>query len=1362
MKRIDTTSDVQEKPPVILFIVVIVVILVCGVVYYQKIKQDYLQNADLMLNAVADLKVGELTRWREERLNDTRSFIDNKLFSQLVASVLQNSNNAQSKNELGIWLKSLIEHSQYDRVILLDLEGHVRYKSRQDEVHDSALTQDLIKEVIRTGRTTWVDFYYNEAEKKNYLGLLVPISSVEKEGALLGVLAVRIDPQNYLYPFITRWPTASDSGETLLVRKEGHEVLYLNPLRFRPDASLNLRISLDQTNVPAVQVVKGALGNINGPDYRGVEVMASVRAIPNSPWYLVARMDRAEILQPLVEQLRILVVLVGSLIVMAALGMFSMHRQNKLSYYKKELTLMEALRESEESLYITLHSIGDAVIATDMEGCITRMNKAAEELTEWPLYEALRSPLNKVFVIVNADTRKPVTDPVKLVLDSGKTVGLANHTVLISKNGKEYQIADSAAPIRDNSGNIRGVILVFSDVTEKYAAAASLLESESRLRRAIINAPFPMMIHAEDGEVMMLSDAWTEITGYTHADIPTTEAWAKRAYGERVQLVKEDIRRLYELQARQSEGEYTVRTKTGEERVWDFSSSPLGTLKDGRRMVISMAMDVTSRKQAEVAMRRSQADYQLLFNSMLDGYALHQMIYDAAGKPVDYRFLAINPAFEHLTGLRADAVVGRTVLELMPLTESIWIERYGHVAKTGEPVHFENYNAFLGKYYEVQAFRPAPDQFAVVFADTTARKRTEIELRRERQFLDTVLNAQGALVIILDTKGKILRFNPACEALSGYKLAEIQDRPFWDTLLLPEEREQLIALFDTLVAGHFPNQRENFWLCKNGSKRMIAWTNTCLVEDDGRVTCVISCGIDITDRIETEIELAINERNYREIFHATNDAIFIHDAETGRIVDVNDTMLHMYGYESKEAIIGMSMGDVRELEPPYTIQEAVEFLKLAAEGQPQVFEWHALKADNTAFWVEVSLKATVIGGQKRVLAVVRDISERKQAEDAILKAKERAEESDRLKSAFLANMSHEIRTPMNGIIGFTELLKEPNLEEKDRRDFIRIIEESSGRLLNIINDLIDISKIEAGQMELHLANTSINELMNSLHAFFEPEAKRKNLALNWVPELPDNRSIISTDPVKLSQILTNLIKNALKFTFQGEIRFGYVLEDGNLLFFVQDTGIGIAPDLIDKVFERFRQGSLALSRPYEGAGLGLSIAKAYVEMMGGKIWIESEEHKGTSLYFTLSYTPVINSPPVTPPAPIAPLITPSSKTVLIAEDEPNNMNLLVAILRKAKLNLLKASNGAEAVGLFSVHSEIDIVLMDVKMPIMDGLEATRKIKSIRPNVPVIALTAYAMKTDEFAAREAGCDDYLSKPVRLTTLMERINSFLDKA
>ncbi len=379
----------------------------------------------------------------------------------------------------------------------------------------------------------------------------------------------------------------------------------------------------------------------------------------------------------------------------------------------------------------------------------------------------------------------------------------------------------------------------------------------------------------------------------------------------------------------------------------------------------------------------------------------------------------------------------------------------------------------------------------------------------------------------------------------------------------------------------------------------------------------------------------------------------------------------------------------------------------------------------------------------------------------LLTAKEKAEESDRLKSAFLANMSHEIRTPMNGILGFTDLLKDVDLTGDQHEKYIKVIEQSGERMLNTINDIIDISRIESGEVKVNIQATNINTQLENLYDFFKPEAEKKNIALNYKESLGNHLASIQTDPEKFDAIFINLIKNALKFTKKGSIDFGYRLEDKKIHCYVKDTGVGISSDKLESVFERFIQEKKSDASINQGSGLGLSIVKAYVGLLGGEIWLESVEGKGSTFHFTLPYNAVKKETPareLNAEAIMDKASNFSNKTILVVEDDDASYEFLKIVLNNLEINNIAwAKNGKEAIKHCKENAAIDLVLMDINLPVMSGYEATKEIKTFRPSLPIIAQTAYALAGDREKSIEVGCDDYIPKPIKKENLLEILSN-----
>ena len=515
---------------------------------------------------------------------------------------------------------------------------------------------------------------------------------------------------------------------------------------------------------------------------------------------------------------------------------------------------------------------------------------------------------------------------------------------------------------------------------------------------------------------------------------------------------------------------------------------------------------------------------------------------------------------------------------------------------------------------------------------------------------------------------------------------------------------------------------------------------------------------DITTQRDAEDKL----RKLSKAVEQSPEVICITDPD-GIIEYVNPKTLELTGYTEDE-LIGENPRIFSSGEKPK--EEYAQLWKTIKSGNVWNGELHNKKKNGDFYWESAIISPIFddLGSITHYLGIKEDITAKKQLLDELIAAKEKAEESERLKSAFLANMSHEIRTPMNGILGFAGLLKEPNLSGDEKQEFIEIIEKSGARMLNIIDQIVDISKIEAGLMEVHIRDTNINEQIEYIFKFFKSEIEGKGLKLIHNVSFPEKELIISTDKEKIYAILINLVKNAIKYSFEGTIEFGYnlvVINDRTTLqFFVKDTGIGIPKERQEAIFERFIQADIGDKRAYQGAGLGLSIAKAYVEMLGGKIWVESEEGHGSVFYFTIPYQIVPDEKIVTNNVFIEDEKLPKIKPIkiLVVEDDEGASFFIKVLINKFCKEVLYAKNGIEAVEICRTNPDIDLVLMDIKMPVMNGYEATREIREFNKEVLIIAQTAYALTGDREKALDAGCNDYITKPFKKLKLNELIQKY----
>jgi PAS domain S-box-containing protein len=650
-----------------------------------------------------------------------------------------------------------------------------------------------------------------------------------------------------------------------------------------------------------------------------------------------------------------------------------------------------------------------------------------------------------------------------------------------------------------------------------------------------------------------------------------------------------------------------------------------------------------------------------------------------------------------------------------------------------------------------------------------SKKKTEDSETRFR----ALHNASFGGIAIHD-KGVVLDCNQGLSDISGYSYEELIGM---DGLLLIAEGSREMVMQNILA--QFEESYEAIGVRKNGEEYPLRLEGKMIpyMEKEARVVEFR----DITEQKTMENKLRqtlVREQIQADIVRTTPVAIAFGYPD-GRLDNCNKSFSELTGYSEKE-LKSINWNEV--LTPvKWNEIEAEELKKLSPKNNYIQYEKEYFHKNGNVIPIELVVTATFNKDDQLVhfVGFVSDITERKQSEirlanqneeyqsineellqtiEELNLAKEKAVESDNLKSAFLANMSHEIRTPMNGIVGFAKLLQKHDLSKGKLEDYIKIIVNSSNQLLSIVNDILDISRIETGQIDLYEGKINLNETLEEIKSFFELKTDEKGLKLNLISELENKNSDIIIDDSKLKQILFNLIGNALKFTHEGSIDFGYNLDGDKINFFVKDTGIGISTKDQKNIFSRFIKVEQTSDQLYGGTGLGLAICKGLAERMGGNIWVESKPKEGSSFFISLPYKK-----------------NKSSKeeykikkedinflkfNIIIVEDEEVNAFYLKELLKKENINFTHVWNGEDAVKLCLNNDDVDLVLMDIKLPKMSGLEATKKIKEKKPNLPIIAQTAYAMKSDEIEALRVGCDAYISKPIIEEKLMGILSKYFN--
>jgi PAS domain S-box-containing protein len=833
--RIDSNRQIPptQWPLIILFIIISFSLVLAGVIYFKNQKQSLLNEKQLELSAITDLKIRHITQWRLERLGDGKFLGGNPILVRKFLELIQRSDDKSLRDVVTESLKSSTANFDYENALILDRNGKVILSFPGKDSLISEQLSPILPGIIKKREIVLTDMHRSDTTSLAYLDLIIPlIDHSVNDSLVLGLLALRIDPQKILYPLIQSWPTPSKSAESLLIRKDGSDVVYLNELRHLKNTELLLRKPVTTPKLPAAMAIMGVTGTIDGYDYRGVHVVAAMRKIPGTPWYMVAKIDREEILSALKRQMTMVVIILILFILTSGLSFGFLIRNQRVRFYREKYENELAHLALVKHFDYILKFANDIILLLDKDLNIVEANDRALEAYMYTREEFIGMNLKKI--------RTPETI---------------------------WQIQEQLKNVDENE-----------------------------------SGTFETLHQRKDGSVFAI-----------------------------------------EISA----------------RVVNI---------EGSKYYQSIGRDITERKRADDTLKESEEKF-------------------------------------------------RKIFELSPF-------------------------------------------------------------------------------------------------------------------------------------------------------------------------CIVMTGKDFV------------------------------------ILRANQSFCNMIGYDEEEL---KSFTFRNFTHPDYVANDEISLLRLIAEEIPIYHtEKKYIRKDRSVIWgsTTVSIIRNNKGEVQFFLVMVEDITSRKKTQSELIVAKERAEEGDRLKTAFLHNVSHEIRTPMNAIIGFSTLMKEEDLSESERTQYLDIIYQSSNQLLAIINDIVDIANVESGQVRINFREMNLNESLRNLNEQFKYKERENKVQIHLTTGLPDEKSVIRTDGTKVIQILSNLINNSLKFTKEGQIDFGYTVKDSFLEFTVRDTGIGISSEHIDKIFNRFYQVDVAGSRQYGGTGLGLSICNAYVEMLGGCMKVESEPGKGTVFTFTILYVPV--------------------------------------------------------------------------------------------------------------------------------------------
>jgi PAS domain S-box-containing protein len=730
------------------------------------------------------------------------------------------------------------------------------------------------------------------------------------------------------------------------------------------------------------------------------------------------------------------------------------------------------------------------------------------------------------------------------------------------------------------------------------------------------------------------------------------------------------------------------------------------------------------------------------------------------------RFVDCNPVTLRMFGCRTKRdILGETPVRFSPdrqpdgASSADKARELVAAAMAGVPQHFEwRHHRLDDTPLDVEVslnrcFVGGTPFLVAVVRDITSRKQAEAALLQEKQFSERLIDSVPGTFYLYDQQFGLRRWNKNHETQMGYTAEELRGRKMGDFVPTEDLRDQVLATTRHLMEHGGVETLETRLLHKDGSVVPYLVSGVRIDSPDGPM--VLGVGLNISARVRAEKALAASERNYRELFNATHDGIFIHD-DAGRVLDVNERGCVMFGFDASEAcrspLVELSPG-----EPPYSQRDAIEKLRLAIAEGPQVFDWQSRRLDGTVFWSGIALRAFRIEGEVRVIASVRDVTERKLAGLERERLMAELQAANRAKDEFMAVLSHELRTPLAAIqAGIDLLLRLPALDEPRALPALRIIERNVKLQTRLVNDLLDMSRLVRGKLTIERAPVHLGEVVLSAAETCRADAARAEVTLETRAEAG---LWVDADATRIQQMVINLIDNAIKFTPKsGRITVSVTTKEHRGYVVVEDTGVGIAPDRLSDIFEMFRQGEVAARRA-PGLGIGLALVKSIVDLHGSRVWAESAgPGRGSRFIVEL---PLFEATATR----TAHAVSASGRAilrVLLVEDNDDTRTMLAETLSQLDYRVLPAESAEAALEILA-REPVDVILADMGLPGMDGYDFLGQARRLpaAARVPALALTGYGQESDMRRARDAGYAEHFVKPVHIEVIDQRIRTLVGR-
>jgi PAS domain S-box-containing protein len=1211
------------------------------------------------LAAITTLKVQQIANWRRDRLEDAESVTGDPFLAAAVEKWLIHRDDPLLRVQLLTRLRSMQARDSYRTASLVAPNGDLllAFDERQQALHAPA--RQLVAGAVQAGGAVFGDLARESDSAEIRIDVAAPVLNRERHA--IAVLILCSTAQNSLFPLVQSWPTPSATAETILVKREGDDLVYLNPLRHVTAPPMSIRRPVTATRVAGVQAVLGRTGVVQALDYRGVEVLADARPIPGSDWSLLAKVDTSEILAEARYRRNAIAGFALTAILLIALLLAALMYAQRHRLYESLYVTERRRRQALEEMRATLRGIGDAVISTDAAGRVRHMNPVAEALTGWPEAEARGRPLAEVFRIINENSRATVESPVPHVLRDGQVVGLANHTLLIARDGVERPIADSGAPVRDAANRIMGVVLVFRDQTAERAARMALQASE-RFARSVLDAqPQSIAIIDEAGTIVAVNRSWRDFAaandglaeriggGVNYLEVCDHAAGPDSGSARAVAVELRDL-----LAGRKNGFQLEYPCHSPDQQRW-FALYAACFQTEGRRFAVLVHADISARWRAEQQLR----------DNLRRGAMAGQMAKLGAWE-VDLRsgFVHVSDETCRIAGLKPGTLADRELLQSLHAPE--WREPIARAfeacVRDGVPYDLESQMiSAQGQRVWVRTIGHAVrDETGGIVSvegatqDINRFKETELALIESEGRFRAAFDQAAVGIGTLGLDGRWIRVNPGLEMITGYTAAELVER-HWAEIVHPDDVPRVRVDARRLMMGEVrSSELEIRYLRKDGASVWVSAAVAPVRRPDGSIDRLLSIALDISARKKAEEALREAERRFAALIENIPGMVYrCRNTPDWPTEFTSQGSRIVTGYAPEDFLRdgGVRFGDLIHPDDRQRIWDTVQ--ASFATRQPFELTYRIRAADGMERWVAergrgqfsadgelVCLEGLIldITEQQRTAAELarhRDHLEALVAERTVEleAARAQAEAASAAKSAFVANMSHEIRTPMNGVLGMLELLEHSRLSAQ-QAEMLRTAHDSARALLRIIDDVLDFSRIEAGALQLEIEPLALDELAEGLCESMLPVASVRGVDLSVFvdPRVPTR---MLGDSVRLRQILYNLVGNAIKFSGGRSDRRGRVwlrvtlmqAAPPQLILSVVDNGIGMSGETLQELFAPFMQAEVATTRRFGGTGLGLVITRRLVDLLGGTIAVDSVLDEGSTFTVTLPYEPAPDQPP---------------------------------------------------------------------------------------------------------------------------------------